>query len=489
MGWHNLWRIASSDYAKLLPILALAFYVTFIPHQDYLFPVHIDEWVHLAHTKAIMGAGSTTYTSPFSATTTYNLSTNLEIGFQLFWGVFQRISGISWLAIFRYFPGIIFMITVLSVYILAQRQGFGWEAAFFTCLIPTTVGIMGPAFLVPVAMGLLFIAISIFVALNFRTWLSYLALFIFTSFLVSMHAPTAIGLVLVLIPYILLNLTSDFRHSLGISLAVAIPFLAPFPWIFKLLVPYGKMLLTPQPVPTYIDIPMFINTYGYLPIILCLIGAFLLAIRGGKKEYGLVLGLIALLTMLVTFYTFHYGLHIVYTRGLMYMMLMFSIIAGAGLKGIRSMSLPGGILGNTASPWVRSVGPVLCLALLVVTLVIAIPSRQDTNYYHMIDKQDYEAFAWVRDNIGKDYSKAILDPWKATPFAAITGKEIYSRIHEYPKDTDLKAKDFLEGGCTNTTFLYDNGISIVYSPISCDNPDLLEVRKNIYLLLMNSDGQ
>lgn len=51
------------------------------------------------------------------------------------------------MVIFRYFPGIVFLMIVLSVYILGRREGFGWGAALFTCLIPTTVGIMGPAFL------------------------------------------------------------------------------------------------------------------------------------------------------------------------------------------------------------------------------------------------------------------------------------------------------------------------------------------------------
>ena len=213
----DMWQLAKADYWKLLPILGLAFYIAFIPHVNYPYPVHVDEWVHLAHANAIMGAASTTYADPFSGQISYSLASNLEAGFQMFWGVFQRISGISWLVIFRYFPGVIFMITVLSVYILARREGFGWEAAFFTCLIPTTIGILGPAFMVPVAMGLLFTPLILFLALNFRTVWSYLTIFIFVSFLLSIHAPSAICPIIVLIPYILLNLKGSFKHSLAIT--------------------------------------------------------------------------------------------------------------------------------------------------------------------------------------------------------------------------------------------------------------------------------
>jgi len=50
----------------MLPlILALAFYIAFIPHQNYPYPLHIDEWVHMARSEAIMQTGSITNRSSF----------------------------------------------------------------------------------------------------------------------------------------------------------------------------------------------------------------------------------------------------------------------------------------------------------------------------------------------------------------------------------------------------------------------------------------
>ena len=484
--------ITKSDYIKLVPILALAFYIAFIPHLNYPYPVHIDEWVHLANARAMLQAGDTTFIDPFLGQATISLSSNLETGFQLFWGIFQQISGISWVNIFRYFPGIVFIITVLSVYVLARRQGFGWEAALLTCLIPTTVGIMGPAFLVPVAMGLLFFPLSLFLVFNFKTVWSYLVLFLFTVFLLSIHATTAVGLVIVLTPYILLNLKGNAKHSLGITLALAVPFVALFPWIFGMILDVGKGLFAPVLHSSDVELPRLILTYGYLPVLFCLLGTCLLAIRGGKKDYGLILGLLALLLMLVSYFTFHYGFGPLYTRGLIYMMLIMSVVAGAGLMGVKNLRLP-----TRLSAWLRmsfitqNVGRFLCLALIAVMLAISIPDRLNTPYYLMIDREDYQAFVWIKDNLDQDYQKAILDPWKATAFAAITGKYVYARIHMAPLDTDEKAYAFLRGGSTNTTFLRENGISIVYTSVndgrqntgfSSDNPDLVEVSKNIYIL-------
>jgi hypothetical protein len=100
----------------------------------------------------------------------------------------------------------------------------------------------------------------------------------------------------------------------------------------------------------------------------------------------------------------------------------------------------------------------------------------------MIDREDYEAFVWIKDNIDESYEKAILKPWKGVPFTAITGKYAYARITGTPTPNSGEARNFLREGSTDTTFLKQNGISIVYTRGNVDNPDLVEVRENIYLL-------
>lgn len=263
---------------------------------------------------------------------------------------------------------------------------------------------------------------------------------------------------------------------------VAVSFIVPFSWVDKL-VPVVKALFTPKAIPTNIDLPRIIQTYGSLPILLSLLGTFLLAIKGGKKNYGLILGLLALLLMLVSYFTFHYGEGTMYFRGLLYMMLMLGVIAGFGLMWIRNLRLPDKLVAKLKPAFLtKNVGNILCLALIGLTLATCIPLRHNIPYYHMIDEEDYQAFIWIRDNVSEDYQKAILDPWKGTAFTAVTMKKVYTKIHMGPKDTDKEAYAFLSGGCTDTLFLKENGISIVYTRGDCRNPDLVEVRKYVYLL-------
>ena len=135
-----------------------------------------------------------------------------------------------------------------------------------------------------------------------------------------------------------------------------------------------------------------------------------------------------------------------------------------------------------APKFAQRIGYPLCLAIVVVIMAIAIPARLNTPYYHMIEEADYQAFVWVKENVSDRYRKAILDPWKATPFAVITGKYVFTRIHVGPDATTLQADEFLASGSTDTAFLRENGISIVITEQELRNPDLTRVRDNIYLL-------
>jgi len=481
-----MWKLAKSDYLKLVLILGLAFYVAFIPHHGYSYPVHVDEWAHLAFSEVIVQeASAIEIHSPFTGKAAA-WSQSLEAGFHLLWAILKQVTDISWMVLFKYSPAVIFMITVLLVYILGRREGFGWEAALCTCFVPTTLRFMGPGFMVPVALGLLFIPLSLFIAFNFRNCQSYMLLFISTSFLVLAHGYTALGLIIALTPYIMLNLRKNFWHSLGITLALVVPFLMPlllgwFLWGRNVLLSGLGAFITPQlpPRPELPYISQVPHVYGYLPTFLFVAGIFLLAMRGRLKDYSLVIAPMLFLVLIGSFVKFQYGIQTMYDRSFLYLMLMMGVVGGYGLRGIRDIRLSGRLKSAFLS---RNTGNIICLILLIPTVFFSVRSHLDTPYYHMIDTRDYEAFVWIRKNTGDEYDKAILDPWKGTAFTAISGKKVYSRIGAAPRKSDMRAYRFLQEGCSDTAFLKQNGISIVYTVWECNNPDLVEVKKNVYLL-------
>ena len=75
----------------------------------------------------------------------------------------------------------------------------------------------------------------------------------------------------------------------------------------------------------------------------------------------------------------------------------------------------------------------------------------------MIEREDYEAFVWIRDNVGKEYPVTLLDPWKATAFTAITQKQALHRMFLQREPVDDTIYQFLRDGCPSNRFLKDNG--------------------------------
>ncbi len=467
----------------LLPILGLAFFVAFIPHRDYAYPVHLDEWQVLAYTNQLMKQGSTAHlTNPVYGGGDQAGNQVGELGTHIFWGIFKETTGMDWMVIFRYFPAVVFMLAVLSVFVLAERQGFGWQAALLASLLPTTNGTLGPAFLVPISLAILFLPLALLVAFNFRGWWSYPVLSILVVAAAAIHPPTAAVLLIVLVPYILINLKGSPGHSVGMTLAVVIPFAALLPLLYRMALPYVNALFLPRDVSANVALPSVVPTLGYVPVLLCIVGVTYLSWKGKMTDYGLLLGTATLLALLAIFFTLHYGVDIVYYRGLQVAMLMVSILAGAGLMVVGRLRFPKNLLRLKTPIIVNDGGRLASLALVALTLAVVIPARLNAPYYHMIDREDYRAFTWVEEDLSAPYDKAIIDPWQGMAFVAIAGKAVFSFTGETPDGNAEAAYAFLDNGCNDTAMLRKNGISIVYSKSDCNNADLVEARDHVYLL-------
>ena len=472
----------------LILILLLAGVMAFIPHIGYAYPLHVDEWTHLTYAKTIAQTGAISFPDPFTGEGTAGPGSNVWLGYHVLMAIIQKVSGIDWLVLWRYGPSVIFMLTVFCVYIFANKQGYGLEAAFFACLIPTTGGLLGPAFMVPMALGLLFIPLSLYIAFYIKSWISYLLLFLITCFLWSMHPTTAAIQGIILLPFILINLKGSPMRSLGLLAALLLPILIALPFTIKQLLPEIGQLLTPKGVypPPYLDLPAMLQIYGFIPLIFCFIGIMYLLKKGGRSNYGFLLALVLLLIVMLAFARIQVGLDTIFERGITTALLLIGIIAGAGLYWLRMQVVSARLLAKRRfAPYSNSL---LCALSVVVILSVAIPARFSMPYYHIIDDENYRDFVWIRDNIGSAYACAAIDPWKATAFTAVTGKKVIRRIWAKQEQADDMIYRFLAKGCRDIAFLRDNRASFIYSDLPCVNPDLFKISNNTYVTDPNVSG-
>jgi len=466
----------------LIIILVFAFFMAFIPHLNYPYPVHWDEWRNISFTNSIMNSNSSSFLEPFYGQYEYNLITLPEGNFFIFLGILHEVTGISFIFLYRLFPGLIFMCTVLSVYILCRSKGFGLEAAFLTCLIPSSTGILGPSFLVALSTGLMFTPIYMWLVYKAGNWQSYILLILFTFFLFFIHPPSATACIIIVIPGIILNIRNQWKSGLLQLMSVIAPALLILFVVFGLHMPSLEQLLSPQDISSYVNLPPLLQTYGYIPLILVFVGIVSLVARGGKDNLSVVFGFLLLLIALLVFVISGYGLSIFYERSLTIVLLLMSILGGAGLKWIRTTSIKTFSSSNVKSMLLTNTGNCLSAAIIIAILASSIPAHLKTDYYHIINTEDFRAFNWIKNNLVKKPGSALLDPWKANAFVALTDIYVVRNIYLSTEPEDLQIYKFLSDGCRDNTLIKDNDVSIIYNENECHNTDLIKINNNVYIV-------
>ena len=106
----------------------------------------------------------------------------------------------------------------------------------------------------------------------------------------------------------------------------------------------------------------------------------------------------------------------------------------------------------------------------------------------MINEQEYNDFIWIHENLDQfrndnNFSNiGAIDPFKASPFSAVTGLYIVSSsMHPlYGYNLKEEMKSFLENHCQDTNFIIENKISIIYTT-NCNNENLTMIHPNTYI--------
>jgi len=441
----------NKEYIFLSAIILIAIIFSIYPRLDYSFPLHRDEWDRITLANAIIKEKSIVFTDPFLGEKIFN--SHLEIGFILLLAEIKLISNLSWENIFRIYPVFISSLITLATYILTRKSGYGLQAAFFSSMIPTSVRLLGPAFFVPVSLGLIYIPLSIFLLFFYKSTMSRVGFTIFLCFLLYEHPPTGVTLILISSIYILKEKEAEIIPWIITAIILSIPQLINYIEI------RGREAIVFK---TFVYFSNIISEYGLLPSLLFVIGSYLI-LKNRDKDVIFVYSTILLLFINFIYRQFEWTFLIMPERNYLYLMFIMSIPAGYALSRIKNRHI--------------------LLILVVATFILAFQHHLNTQYYHIIDEKEYNDFIWIKNNLE---GKAIIDPWKAIAFTALAEKPVYSTISLGPNpNAEKRNKEitkFFKLSCNNTDFLLKNNISIVYSHEGCKNPDLKKVRDRIYIL-------
>lgn len=467
----------------LFLVLALAFYMALWPRLDYPFPLHVDEWMHIGHTLQVVDTGHLAYPDPFHGGRPVSVG-HPEIGYYIWLGTLLLTTGLPWLPLSQMMPPLVLGIIAFAAYAWGRKWGFGLEAALFVVFIHTTIRFLGPAYLVPVTLGLVFFPITLILVDKLEhDWRPLPLIMLIMASLFLIHGTTAAALGFVLVVHLIFYLTLSRRPlrrmlpALTGLLFMPVSALAIYLWNPRLVTAQVRYLTSAveQPLP---PILYPLPNLGFIMMALVVLGTGFLVVRGGWRNYALLVST-AILLFFVEFYQrwFEVGPNILYERGWLYVMLLMGLIAGYGLGNIRHLSLE----FFRKPPWAK---PLIYLALILV-VVLALALRMDgyqrEHYYRMVTAETYRDFTFIGEKL--DGSRALLDPYLAWAFFPITGIYVYTTAaFPYGTEDAVEVREFLALGATDTEWLVRNKIDIIYSPFSLRNPNLVEVKEGVYVL-------
>lgn len=434
----------------LLFVILISVYFVYLPHAGYQYPLHRDEWDRITLANAYLKYGGPEFPDPFTGDGT--VKNHPEIGFITFISLFKVI-GAEWLSFFWYSPFLLSLFFVSSGFLLGRKLGYGVEMAFFLALIPTTVRFLGPAFFVPVSLALPLMLIILYSAL-FLDKGKYIVVFLLYVFLLYMHPPSAIVIFISLSTYISLKKDEKMLATIFTASLIAIP------QFISYIEPLGSEGLIFTAVGLFKSV---VTEFGFVSSFFFVLG-FYLSIRDWRKEEVVISLTATILLSLIVIYRFTNYLPLLWPeRVLLYLMMFMSVIAAKGLHWIREKSLPVGVF----------------FAILVIAFTYQ--THVGIQYYHIVDDREYEDYVWIRDNLE---GKAILDPWEAIAFTAVAENPVFTVVRPTDefKEKSKELIKFFSENCSDTEFLVENNISIVYFKGNVDNLDLKEVRDSIYYL-------
>jgi 4-amino-4-deoxy-L-arabinose transferase-like glycosyltransferase len=460
----------------LLVILVIAAVLTYYPHVNYPFPIHVDEWYHITIAQSIVKTGSVPHLDPYVNLPLIDLEGAYHYLLAIIIVLFHP-SIISWACL----PAILQVLACLSVFVFVDRLLGRKEAIVCTLLIallPSSVTIGGPVFLIPENLGLIFIPLALLFAFNltkFKPTYNYIGLFFVTLFLLYAHPPTALVLLLIVLVYAVFlffsKVKDEKRRAFYLFAVIFIAALCAIPNYLAYLDTHGASSLS---FGSQILAEPILIAYGIMQTIFFFVGFYLLAEKRDPKILSLLVASALIIVIIVAFVNFNVSFGIPYERTYIPLFLLMSIIASSGFVALLR-------LDNNK----RRVGLMLLVIALIITSYLSIHEDLTTPYYHLISQHDYQNFLYIKAHYSAN-SIAIMDPYTARAFTPITGMHVYVVEPFGPSAlyTPLlnNTASFFLGNCTNTAFLRQNNISIVYTNQTCSNPNLTKVINNTYIL-------
>ncbi|HET6405638.1 MAG TPA: hypothetical protein VFH78_13425 [Candidatus Thermoplasmatota archaeon] len=477
---HPAWR-----YALLALSLTVVALVAFHPHWNVAsgerreLTTHMDAYVHWGRAKAALDQGTVAYAEPFAPAGSqqdFDLRASLhERGYHAYLAALKDATGLDWLTLWEYIPLTMALLLALTVFALAERWGAGAEAALWVAAIPTSLRFLGPAFMAPMAFALPLFVAGIIALFRLERGPKVLALFVIICGLWPIHTMPALALSALAATDGLIRLRRAIMPSLAQLGGVAVPILV--------VAPYIEYFLESRPGSQ--ELPAEIETVrmaGLAFFLAAALGAALLAARRATAHAALVLAppIIYLGALAIERVRTGNDVLAIYDRSLMIIYVLCAMLGGVAVARLPRVLVRGS--RGAAPGGALALASILLLSGQMVAVAGAAAPQFGQPYYEVLSPSRYEAYVAAARVLNETHRVALVDDSSGMAFSILTGRPLHFTFYPSSQGVAPSVSAFTAAGSRDTRFLVENGITVVVTLQTVENPDLRQVAEGVYVL-------
>lgn len=476
----------------LLIVIALAFtfVLVYSPHFNYRYPLHVDEWQHIAKAEHLIKYKEIFDFNPYLSTLVY--TPNMERGMTVFLAEFFLLTDLDPAHYYRFLPALFAAISAFMLFSLVFSLTEEFYAALFSILffaaLKSNINILGLWFFTPLTFSIPFIYLSVLLFLkgleekdDLKIVMSFLLLIavsliqpLFTIFIFMIYSIFLLmnaGLIkknikvlsiLIMIPALLLAYFFNFfwRGDLSATMAYMSTFM-----IFS--EGWGR-----------IELAYFLpSLYGIVPVLLAIAGIYPAMKRRGTRIF--IIWAIVSLASIYIFRAYSFSLLAPYQRMIYFCMLGMAPLSAMGLDWMVKLikenfyRLFQKLFRSKHRLFARRSGIAAAFVFFMIVAAATFhdyysPPEED-RIYHVIEEKDYETLIFLEKLEGS----YLMAPLKMSSAVYPISKNFVIGVTEgnlLPGNMS-EVMDFYGGDCSKKRDIMDRqGIDLVLSDreIECD---------------------
>jgi len=439
---------------------------TLVEFEKYPFPLHNDEWAHLAAGITIAEEGKFNY-NPYLDTP----AQDREIGFHAVLAGIFLLPGINPVNAYQFFAPLFLVINALVlfflVYKLTKNYWIGLFSILFFAAIKSNLNFMGNWFFTPATFSLFIIFLFFYLFVksletNKINWIFFgLSMLLFLVAIIVYPLASVIIAVIAVI-YALTKfklLKKNWKYILPafiIGIIIVLVFVKLYFWTGSLGGTFEKFfseLVFKKGWTALEHTYSLLKFHGIVPLILAVLGAAYLFLK--KKNFIFIIWPAILLINLLLYVIFDFSLLLPYQRNLFYLLIGLAPLSAMGLYWLSER-----IIFYSKKYVFKKKAYSIIPAILLITIVLLFTFNhyykiepQKFSLHKVISQPEYESLVWLKEiheprESQEPYQKVLAKPFLSTTIYPISRNRVVGMIPSSLEGGVYgKIYDFFNGGC------------------------------------------